>query len=333
MENNKDRRNIFIYLGSFILVIVISIMLAPKQKPAPIIEDEEVAGAELEFEQFGLQTDTNNALVPLNQIFSGGPGKDGIPALNHPTFVSIENADVDDETLGILVNINGVERYYPYNILVWHEIVNDSIGDTHFAVTFCPLCGSAIVFDRTLDDEILTFGVSGLLYESNLLMYDTETESLWSQAKNEAVVGTYAGTKLTVLSMRLLTFAALQEKHPDAAVLSTDTGYDRHYGVDPYTGYGLSENLYFPVSVSDKRFPAKEIFYVVPYGKHSVAFPEKSLSDSSTFTLEDKALTATRNRDGITVTSDGETLPGYYEMWFSWATHHQEDGVVWEIDN
>ncbi|MBX2866949.1 DUF3179 domain-containing protein [Candidatus Kaiserbacteria bacterium] len=295
--------------------------------------EEDFSDVEMLFERFGLRTDTRIRNVALDQIFSGGPGKDGIPALSDPIFTTVSEADVDGETLGVLVIIEEVKRFYPYTILVWHEIVNDHIGDTHFAVTFCPLCGSAIVFDRNVDGDILSFGVSGLLFESNLLMYDSATESLWSQAGNEAVVGTYTGTRLSVLPMRLLTFSSLQFEYPDAQILSQDTGYVRRYGIDPYTGYGLSEDLYFPVSVSDKRFPAKEIFYVFPYKEKSIAFPEKSLIDTANFSIGDTTVTATRHTDGIAITTEDNTvLPGYYEMWFSWATHHQEDGVVWEIE-
>lgn len=287
-----------------------------------------------QFGHMGLRTNTENANIPLDKVLSGGPGKDGIPAINNPTFVSVDDARVDPDTRGVLVTMGTETRFYPYNILVWHEIVNDSIGDTHFAVTFCPLCGSAIVFDRNLDGDIFTFGVSGLLYESNLLMYDTDTESLWSQARGEAVIGEYTGTKLTILDMKLIEFSRVQSDHPDARVLSQHTGYNRNYNRDPYTGYGLSEDLVFPVSISDKRFPSKELFYVVPVADVSIAFPAEPLTGSVEMKHNGITLIATKADDGsISITADGESIPGYYEMWFSWATHHQDDGVVWDISD
>jgi len=184
-----------------------------------------------------------------------------------------------------------------------------------------------------VDGEILTFGVSGLLHESNLLMYDTKTESLWSQAGNEAVVGDLTGTTLSVLDMRLLPFEKLKQLHPTTRVLSRDTGHVRFYGVDPYAGYGLTENLYFPVSVSDARFPAKQIMYVVPFSGQSIAFPEAELRDEAVFTFGTTTFLAKRVSDGISVTADGVSVAGYYEMWFSWATQHADDGVVWELES
>lgn len=321
-----------ILIGGFVATLVVVVVwLFTPLAPERVSLRSNVPRNEGAFARFGLVTDTDAASIPLEEVLFGGPGKDGIPALDHPTFVSISNAEVNDETLGVLVSVKGEERFYPYSILVWHEIANDSIEDMHFAVTFCPLCGSAIVFNRQVDGDILTFGVSGLLYESNLLMYDRKTESLWSQAGTEAVVGDYTGTRLDILPMHIISFAELKERHPGALVLSTNTGYARSYDVDPYTGYGLTDELYFPVSVSDERFSAKELMYVVPVGNLSVAFPVAELTDTDTFTAGTTTLTALRVPDGIVVTAGGERVPGYYEMWFSWATQHEDDGVVWRI--
>lgn len=281
----------------------------------------------------GFITNTAETSIDLDLLLSGGPGKDGIPAINQPKFASISDAKVDDEVLGILVEFEGEKRYYPFNIIVWHEVVNDSIKDTHYAVTFCPLCGSAIVFNRRVDSQVLQFGVSGFLFESNLVMYDTATESFWSQSKGEAIVGDFLGTKLEVLPLQQITFAELKEKHPEAIVLSRDTGHIRSYGLNPYGGYGNSEDILFPVSVTDKRFSAKEIMYVIPLAEKSVAFPQLKLKEgkAETFELDGSTLEAIREGDEIDVKRSGEVLPGYFEMWFSWATQHQDDGVVWEI--
>jgi cytochrome c biogenesis protein CcdA len=279
------------------------------------------------------KTNLENASIDINNILSGGPGKDGIPALTDPKFVSIDKAELTDDVLGVLIDIDGQKRYYPYNILVWHEVVNDKIGDQEIAVTFCPLCGSAIVFDRNVEDKVLEFGVSGFLYESNLLMYDKETESFWSQAGLEAVVGDYTGTKLKVLPMQLVPFDDIKIKYPDTKVLSRDTGHSRQYDFYPYGGYQESDELYFPVSVSDKQFKAKEVMFVVPYNGLSIAFPHLDLEDQkkAILDIEGKKFEAFRDDDRVTVTMDGEEIPFYYEMWFSWATQHQEDGVVWEV--
>lgn len=280
----------------------------------------------------GLYTDTSKRSIELDQILSGGPGKDGIPAIDNPTFKAIGEEAIDDEILGIFVEFDGVQRFYPYTVLVWHEIVNDSINDHHFAVTFCPLCGSAIVFDRNLDGNLTTFGVSGMLYESNLLMYDRLTESLWSQVAGKAVVGEFTETELTWLPMQLLTFGELKEKFPNTQVLSNDTGYSRNYGFYPYGDYDTNDDLYFPVTVQNKRFHEKEMMYVVNANGYSIAMKLSDLTDGEhSVNIEGKlALDVAKDGGEITVLHNGTPLPGYYEMWFSWATHHEEDGLVWE---
>lgn len=295
------------------------------------------AGTEVSFEQGflgrGLLTNTEKSSIDQSLIFSGGPGKDGIPSIDEPAFTSVAGADVLPDTLGILVEFDGEKRYYPYSILVWHEIVNDTVGDTHFAATFCPLCGSGVVFNRDLGDTIVTFGVSGMLYESNLLMYDRGGESLWSQARGEAVVGERTGTKLEILPMQLLSFAEVQAHHSEARVLSTDTGHGRNYGRNPYSGYEETEGTYFPISIEDNRFFGKTIMYVIPRPNASIVFAMEALKEGSTSTFEHggKTYTAKKENSAIVVTEDGFPVPGYYEMWFSWVQHHQDNGVVWKL--
>ena len=278
---------------------------------------------------FGLKTDTTKKTIDLQDILSGGPGKDGIPAINNPTFVPLSATEVADDARGILVALHGVRRFYPYSILVWHEIVNDTIGETPIAVTFCPLCDSGIVFDRRVGGATLSFGVSGLLFESNLLMYDTATESLWSQVRTDAVVGAYTGEKLSILPLQVITLNEVREKYPNTEVLSTDTGFSRNYTANPYAGYIETEKTIFPVSVSDKRFHAKEPMYVIPLGEKSVALPYRQFTDGTqTFIVQGKTLTITRDGGEITAKTNNKQLPGYFELWFSWATHHQKDGIV-----
>jgi hypothetical protein len=318
-----------------IIAILIIMLLAGGlwwyiQNPENTEVEEDSGAVSQEFKKFGLNTDTSKTNIDLSLVLSGGPGKDGIPAINEPKFVTVGKTDLGDDALGIFLDMDGVQRFYPYAILVWHEVVNDKLGDSAVAVTFCPLCASAIVFDRNIDGNTLTFGVSGLLYESNLLMYDTKTESLWSQAKNEAVVGDFTGTRLTVLPLQLLTLGELKVKYPDVEVLSSETGFSRNYGGNPYSGYEENDTLYFPVSVSDERYPTKEIMFVVPLEDISVAIPQLKLKDKQTyeFQVKDKEFTISREGGELTTTFNGESKAGYYEMWFSWATHHKDDGVV-----
>lgn len=281
----------------------------------------------------GFRTDITERSIDLDRLLPGGPGKDGIPALTDLTFLPPAMAELDEDVRGILVDFEGERRFYPFNILVWHEVANDSIGNSHFAVTFCPLCGSGIVFNREVAGEVLEFGVSGLLFESNLVMYDQASHSFWSQSLGEAVVGSHTGSRLEILPMQLLTFEEAWRKYPDMRVLSDDTGFARDYDRNPYSGYDESESLLFPVSVQDKRFPAKDLMYVFRLGERSVAFPLERLSEEgATGVLDGTTVEASREGGEIRVTLDDRPVPGYIEMWFSWATQHQQDGLVWELE-
>lgn len=339
MQFIKHRK---VIIGTIIAVLVVGTIVyyfinrqSSEHTIDPSSSDSALTAEELEQRFRGFETDTSKTSIDLSQVLSGGPGKDGIPAISDPEFVPIGEAEVDPSVLGILIEIDGEKRYYPFNILVWHEIVNDQIGETYFSVTFCPLCGSAIVFDRTVLGDVLEFRVSGKLYESNLLMYDTGTESFWSQALGEAVIGDYSGTKLELLPFQRISFEELQANHLDAKVLSRNTGYNRNYDSNPYGNYGETDNLVFPVSVDDNRFFAKEIMYVIPIENKSIAFPLDDIENNqqAKFNQEGIELTVTKENDEITVTkANGEIQPGYFEMWFSWATHHQESGIVWNIN-
>ena len=283
----------------------------------------------------GLSTNTSNSSISLDSIIGGGPPKDGIPSIDKPKFTNIENAStsIGGETFGILIEGETTTRFYPYNILVWHEIVNDEIDGVPLAVTFCPLCGSAIAYERTISGEVLEFGVSGKLFESNLLMYDRKTESLWSQSRGEAVVGDMLGEKLVLYPAQMVQFKEVKEQFPRAEILSDETGHFRDYQTNPYGNYNENEDMYFPVSVNDSRFPLKEIMYIVPFKERSVAFPINQLNELREASIEVEGETLKiRVLSGqylATQAGSENELPGYFEMWFSWAQHHQEDGIVW----
>ena len=282
-----------------------------------------------DFLQYGLQTNTRQASIDIDLVLSGGPGKDGIPALTKPAFVSIAESNENDSFRGILVTMGGEQRFYPYSILVWHEIVNDSIGDQHFSVTFCPLCGTGIVYNREFDDTVLEFKVSGLLYESNLLMYDTATESLWSQSLGKAVVGDRLGDMLRILPFQLLSFGELKKKYPRARVLSRDTGFSRNYSVYPYGEYEENNDLFFPVQFQDTRFPLKEQMYVIPFDGMYYAIPYDRIAEGEEFFVEENiSFRVVRDGSEITVFVQDQIVPGYFELWFSFFTNHQNDGVV-----
>jgi hypothetical protein len=215
------------------------------------------------FSQSGsFQTDQSNdvkAIVPLDQIVAGGPAPDGIPSIDNPKFVSATDAGLEDFELLLGLDINGDVRAYPLNILVWHEIVNDIVGGEPVALTYCPLCFTNQVFKRTLDGDVVEFGTSGKLYNSNLVMYDRTSETLWSQALGQAIVGEHAGRKLERVPFDIAYWKEWKELYPDSIVLSQDTGFGRPYGADPYDDYYTSPDILFPVSHRDDRLAPKEI--------------------------------------------------------------------------
>jgi hypothetical protein len=203
-----------------------------------------------------------NNIVPLDQIVSGGPPPDGIPSIDKPKFISIQDANkyLEDSELVLGLSINGDVRAYPLQILVWHEIVNDKVGDVPVAVTYCPLCFTNQVFNRTLDNgQILEFGTSGKLYNSNLVMYDRTAKSLWSQAMAQGIVGKLAGVKLDRIPFDIAYWKEWKQLYPESKVLSRDTGSTRPYGADPYGDYYTNGDVLFPVSNRDDRLGLKEI--------------------------------------------------------------------------
>ena len=195
----------------------------------------------------GLDTNLEKRSIELNELIDGGPGKDGIPSINNPKFVSQDEAAawLNGVEPVISLEINGEARAYPIQILMWHEIANDEVGGVPVSVTFCPLCYSAIVFDRRHDGEVLEFGVSGLLRHSDMIMFDRKTESLWQQFSGEALVGDYTGDFLAIVPSRLISFDQFREAHPGAPVLSRETGHRRNYGQNPYAGYDDINNSPF----------------------------------------------------------------------------------------
>ena len=287
----------------------------------------------------GLRTNTDKTSIELSDILWWGPEKDGIPAINNPKFLSIATATKDlnfltNNSRGISVEQWDEAKFYPYNILVWHEIVNDTIWDnSNIAVTFCPLCGTAIVYDRLNWDEELRFGVSWKLYQSNLLMYDTKTESLWSQSLWKAVVGDKLWESLNYVQSNMMSFSDFTTTYPEGIVLSDDTGFRRNYSQIPYWDYDESDTLLFPVKNTDASYHKKELFYIVNLDElsESIAFLFKDLREEKEASIEVRETIYTATYDGwvVEVKNDNTLIPGYYEMWFSWVTHNPSLKNLW----
>ncbi|MCP4358460.1 MAG: DUF3179 domain-containing protein [Chloroflexi bacterium] len=233
----------------------------------------------------GWNTNWERHTIAYDEILSGGPPRDGIPSIDDPQFISQDDAAAwlaENEPV-IAVEINGEARAYPLQVLTWHEIVNDTLGNTPIIITFCPLCNSAIVFEALVNGEPTQFGTSGLLRNSDLIMYDRQTESLWQQFTGEAIVGDQVGNgRLTFLPSFLISFDDFRAAYPDGVILSKETGFNRPYGNNPYVGYdtiGGRDPFLFQGEI-DGRLPAVERVVTVSLDEEGldIAYPLSVLS-------------------------------------------------------
>jgi len=273
-------------------------------------------------------------LVPESEIHQGGPPRDGIPSIDDPIFITPEKADFlkeNDRVLG--VRFNGISKAYAIRILNHHELVNDNFNQHPVIVSFCPLCGTGMAFDASNGGKELKFGVSGLLYNSDLLMYDRQSDSLWSQIEGRAISGPAKGQRLERLVVEHTSWKNWRERHPTTLVLSDETGYRRNYLNSPYPAYSTSKALYFPVSHSDKRFHPKEVVVGVEINGKFKAYPFVELA-KGTGVLEDlfqgEKLTIEYNSEARSarVTNENKALlPSLTAFWFAWIAFHPESKV------
>ncbi len=215
---------------------------------------------------------TDNWLVPKNEVRSGGPGKDGIPAISSPKFVDVKDASFMDKTnLVVGVSDGSSVKAYPHDVMDWHEIVNDGIGTIDYSLIYCPLTGTATAWDRNVDGKITTFGVSGLLYNTNIVPYDRATGSNWSQLLDKAIFGEMKGTKPVKYMVLETKWETWEKLYPGSKIMNFDTGYNRNYGKYPYGNYKDDKNLIFPVKYLDTRLHEKErVHAVIVNGKARV---------------------------------------------------------------
>jgi Protein of unknown function (DUF3179) len=265
--------------GSVILIVAVAAWMIVTNFGSFYIRDSVGIGQ--------LTTDNNENgelkhIVPLDKIVSGGPPPDGIPSIDNPKFISAAEADkfLQDGELVVGLNINGDIRAYPLQILVWHEIVNDNVGGSPVAVTYCPLCFTNQIFNRTIDGQTVDFGTSGKLYNSNLVMYDRTSQTLWSQALGQGIAGKYAGLNLDRIPFDVAFWKEWKQLYPDTKVLSKDTGSTRAYGADPYGDYYTNGDLYFPVSNEDNRLGLKEVVVGLENGGQYKAYKLQQIEDT-----------------------------------------------------
>lgn len=274
--------------------------------------------------------DLSDALVPVEQIEHGGPGRDGIPAISQPRFVGASQAgflDAADRVLGI--SLQGEHKAYPVRILNYHEIVNDRFGDTAVVVSYCPLCGTGMAFLAGKRGEDFNFGVSGLLYNSDVLLYDRQTESLWSQIRGQAIAGPLKGQRLQQIPMEHTSWSDWRARYPQTRVLSLDTGYRRDYSRSPYAGYADSEHLMFGVSGIDRRFHPKERVIGVTLNGVAKAYPFSELSQGSGQLTDEVGGRSIRivfdsvHRAGR-VYAGNKLIPSTIGFWFAWYAFHPD---------
>ena len=293
------------------------------------LEDESIALIDREIRT---TSDGTKYIVNPKKIRGGGPPKDGIPSIDNPKFVTVSEANewIQDNELVLAIEYNGIERVYPLQILVFHEIVNDIIGGDPILITYCPLCGSGIAYRGEINGERVEFGTSGKLYNSNLVMYDRKTDSYWSQIDGISIVGELTGMKLEQISIDTVVWRDWKDFHPDAEVLSQKTGFRRSYGTDPYGSYYEDSFLIFPVENEDSSsvHPKTVVFGIEVNGKFK-AYKESDLIAESEIidNFNGVDLIITREEDGVVKIfreDTNEEIVKERDFWFAWYAFHPE---------
>lgn len=295
------------------------------------------AGAQRTFEHdilretFGFD-DSTKRTVDYADLNQGCPARDCIPSIDNPKYVAAANAGhVADDDVVIAISLNGDKRAYPSLILDRHEIVNDTIGGEPIAITWCPLCGSAVGIRREVAGRITEFGVSGVLFNSDLVLYDRGTETLWDQIEAKGIVGPLTGESLELVPLTMTTWARWRSAHPDTLVLSTDTGFERDYATDRYAEYRDSGNLMFPVSRNDDRLHPKTVVFGFDVDGHKVAITDALLQQLGTVerSIDGQAASFTMHDDGTVTLERGDSSYAPIRLfWFAWYTFHPQTELV-----
>jgi len=283
-------------------------------------------------ETFGYDLGTPSD-VPYDDIMQGCPARDCIPPIDDPVFVSADQAGhVRDQDLVMGVVIKGDARAYPQLIMNYHEIVNDTIGGQPVAVTFCPLCGSGVAFERELMGQPVEFGVSGLLHGNDLIMYDRHSNSLWQQITGTAFMGPMRGRELTTVPMAMVEWQTWREAHPDTRVLSTETGHARDYQRGPYGDYETSDRIMFPLANENLSLHPKTVVHGFEIAGQSLAVTDKRIErGTAETTLGELRLQLEKTASGLVTATDldsGKRWEGIRLFWFAWYNFHPGTATV-----
>jgi len=279
--------------------------------------------------------DLERASIPVDQIRRGGPPRDGIPSIDDPEFVSVEEADdfLRDDELVMAIEHDGDARAYPRRILEQHEIVNDTVAGEPLEITYCPLCGTGMVFAREVNGRVLQFGVSGLLYNSDVLMYDRQTGSLWSQLATGSVAGEMVGTPLSWLPSQMLRWGRWKRMHPDGRVLSRNTGHRRNYSRSPYAQYYRSRRTMFPVDRHRDDLETKEWVYGIVVNGQAKAYRMRALPGGRPVSdvVGGQKITIRFDPESrefeVEHAESGEEIPNTPAYWFAWQAFHPDTEV------
>ena len=270
--------------------------------------------------------------VPLDHLFQGCPARDCIPAIEAPEYVSVSKAGfLRDDDLVLGVKHNGVTRAYAANILNHHEIVNDDFNGEPVVVTYCPLCGSGVAFLRTLDGVVMDFGVSGVLHNNDLVLYDRQSESLWQQITGEAFAGPGRGKTLQAIPVAMSFWRDWRDANPTTQVLAPPTDSDRDYSGDRMAKYQKSDKLLFPVPLMDARLHPKKVIYGFSVDGQDIALDADWLAQQGEWrhTLGDhELLVRTTEEGGVSVTVNGESLIAHRMFWFAWYSFHPDTALI-----
>jgi len=315
---------------ALISLILTSVVLAS----APAFAQRGPSGME---DRLMKQFDMSNPQINVDDLLAPGVPKDGIPSLTNPERTKAMDADYPEPDARVIaVEINDEAAAYPLGILNWHEAVNDTVGGRPIAVTYCPLCDSAAVVDRRVKTDegktiTLEFGISGFLYNSNMVMYDRQTNGLWSQVFMRAMTGPLAGTKLDHLPVRVVKFSQFLAEHPEGEVLTTDTGHARNYDANPYQRYFESDRVFHDFGYDDRLGP-KTLGVGVLVSEDEAIFATKQaiLEKGGSMTIETSKGEVKVSADdaGVQVDSAPDGVDALQTFYHSWSAFHPETSII-----
>lgn len=289
----------------------------------------------------GWKTEFTRTSIDLGDIISGGPPRDGIPSIDEPLFVpASEITDIGDREPVIIYPLDGDSRAYPLRVLIWHEIVNDVIDGMPVAVTYCPLCNSAVVFDRHAEGRVLEFGTTGKLRNSDLVMYDRQTETWWQQFSGEAIVGTLTGQKLKMLPSRIVSFGTFRSEHPEGPVLVPRDANFRDYGNNPYVSYDTAATPFLYRGTLPEDIPAMVHVVIVQTGDRPIIVTLNKVREGNfeqdgfvvsyegevASALDSRTIADGRSIGSVRVTKDGRDIP--HDVSFAFVANAFHPDVV-----